>query len=343
MMRLGKAGLGMRAIGLAGLCALALAPQQARAEMALDVDFSLGEPAPAQPGETPAISASATAFAAEDSQDVAPTEAQWRYDEDLLATLDFETRLSTGDHIRSIRTETIAAFGYMTAINVAKIIRRGNVASPSFANEGWFGLDTRNVGVDKLVHAHNSYVLAELAGARIRRNTGTVRGTALTGALLSSGFMLYSEFFDAFKGGFGYEDLVANSLGAAFSAVRETTPGMEHLDFRMLLMPNRQVYSPTGREHYRQLRYLLAYELAGIKGLENSPLRFVELHAGYYASGFTTREQNRGETPERRPFVGLGLNLNEVLFHRAPRTKAARSVSQMLDYWQPPYTYVHLR
>ena len=34
-------------------------------------------------------------------------------------------------------------------------------------------------------------------------------------------------------------------------------------------------------------------------------------------------------------------NLNEVLFGREPKRKTARAASQLLDYWQPPYTYIH--
>jgi hypothetical protein len=72
-------------------------------------------------------------------------------------------------------------------------------------------------------------------------------------------------------------------------------------------------------------------------------LRFVELHAGYYATGFTQREKDRGERRDRKPFVGLGVNLGELLFGRTRSSRAARAASQLLDYWQPPYTYVHAK
>ncbi len=257
---------------------------------------------------------------------------------------DSGARLSFGDHFRSVRTEMALAFGYMTAVNLIKIAARGGASTDfKFHDEGLFGTDTRELGVDKLVHAHNTYLLSELIGARIRKKTGTTRGTALSGALLGSGLMLYSEIYDGFKKGFGFYDVAFNSMGAAFSVVRNTVPGLEEkLDFRALIIPNRQIYSPTGKEHYRQLRYMFALELGGFEGLRRSPLRFVELHAGYYGKGFTEREEDRGERPQRKLFVGIGLNLNELLFRRNPRTKFGRAASQLLDYWQPPYTYVHV-
>ena len=303
------------------------------------LDFALGAPKPA-----------AAVYSAEGEirpslltlADLQPEPADDR--SARIVPRDSGARLSFGDHFRSVRTEMALAFGYMTAVNLIKIAARGGASTDfKFHDEGLFGTDTRELGVDKLVHAHNTYLLSELIGARIRKKTGTTRGTALSGALLGSGLMLYSEIYDGFKKGFGFYDVAFNSMGAAFSVVRNTVPGLEEkLDFRALIIPNRQIYSPTGKEHYRQLRYMFALELGGFEGLRRSPLRFVELHAGYYGKGFTAREEDRGERPQRKLFVGVGLNLNELLFRRNPRTKFGRAASQLLDYWQPPYTYVHV-
>lgn len=326
-------------LALLASCAIAAAP--AHAEIALNhVDFELAQldlaPALSQPGQDEPLAFALTSAAVQ--PELAPVGDQSA----RIVTTDDQMRLSFGGHVKAIKTEMAVAFGYMTAVNIAKIINRGETGSFKTRNEGFFGRDTPELGVDKLAHAHNTYMLAELIAARIRRNTGTTRGTAMSGALLASGLMFYSEVYDGFKGGFGVHDLVFNSLGAGFSVLRNTTPGLEDkLDFRVLVIPNHQIYSPTGHEHYRQLRYMFALELAGFKGLERSPLRFVELHAGYYGKGFTDPEQDRGEARQRKLFAGVGLNLNELLFKRAPRTKAARTASQVLDYWQPPYTYVH--
>jgi hypothetical protein len=254
-----------------------------------------------------------------------------------------DQRLSFGKHVRSVRTEMLVGFGYMTVVNIAKIIDRGTQGGFKFHDEGLFGKDTRELGMDKLVHAHNTYLLTELIAARIRKNTRTTAGTELSGALLASGLMLYSEFYDGFKGGFGFKDVAFNSMGAGFGVLRNTVPGLEEkLDFRRLVVPyDGHVYSFTGLNHYRQDRYLFALELGGFKGLRKSPLRFVELHAGYYATGFTEEEKEDGDPLRRKIFVGVGLNLNQLIFGRAPRSRVTRAASQVLDYWQPPYTYLH--
>jgi hypothetical protein len=322
-------------------CVALAAPARAETDLP-PVEFDLQEPLPALPpldaGPAETLPSLLTAAAVQ-AELASADQAQAP---EAIATRDSQTRLSFGEHAKSIKTELGVTFAYMTAVNLLKIANRGSVSGFSFKDEGLFGKDTSNLGVDKLVHAHNSYMLTDLLAARIRKNTGTTRGTALSGAVLSSGFMLYSEIYDGFKGGFGFYDLAFNSMGAGFAVLRDTTPGLEEkLDFRVLLIPNRNIYSPTGKEHYRQLRYLFALKLSGFEEIERSPLRFVELHAGYYATGFTRREERRGELPERKPFVGVGLNISELLFGRTPRTRVARAGAEVLDYWQPPYTYIH--
>lgn len=331
---------GWRAPVLACLLAgSALPASPAQAETALaEVSFDLHEPA----GDSESIDLTVPEIQSPLLAEMSIQSAVTASEAEVEDPVTDELRLSFGDHVRAIKTELAVAFAYTTAVNVAKLAARENFRSFGLKDEGLFGKDTRELGMDKLVHAHNTYVMSEILGARIRRNTGTTRGTALSGAILASGLNVYSEIYDGFKGGFGLYDLAFNSMGAVFSVIRHTTPGLEEkLDFRVLIMPNRQIYSPTGEEHYRQLRYLFALELAGFKGLEKTPLRFVELHAGYYGKGFTDREEDRGEPRERKLFAGVGINLNELLFKRSPKTKAARAASQVLDYWQPPYTYVH--
>ncbi len=46
---------------------------------------------------------------------------------------------------------------------------------------------------------------------------------------------------------------------------------------------------------YSGQRYLLALKLSGFERFSRTPLRLVELHAGYYARGFTKEEEDLGE------------------------------------------------
>lgn len=259
--------------------------------------------------------------------------------DDRLAGAD-RPHLSFGQRVGAVKWEAGSLFAYMTVTQVA--VTKGT-RSFHFQNEGWFGKDTTNLGIDKLTHAFNSYMLAELLHWRISQKTGNAHGSAATAAVLASGLMIYSEIFDAHKktSGFSVQDVLSNSAGAAFSVVRNTVPGLkEKLDFRLLLVPNSDIFTFKGKRHYEQQRYLLALQLAGFDKLRDGPLRFVELHAGYRATGFTAPQQERGERLRRSVFVGVGLNLNE-LFFRNTRSGVGHVASQTLNYLQLPYTAAH--
>lgn len=248
---------------------------------------------------------------------------------------------SFGAEVGAVKWEAGALFAYMTATQIAVTKKTEGF---HFQDEGWFGKDTTNLGVDKLTHAYNSYLIAEFLQSRIARKTGVKGSGAVTAAVLASGLMIYSELYDAHKvtSGFSIQDVLFNTGGAAFSVARNTVPGLERkLDFRLLLIPNSDIYTFKGKRHYAQQRFMLALKLSGFEGMERSPLRFLELHAGYHASGFTGPDRARGETPRRRIFYGVGVNLKE-LFFKSPRSTAGRIAGQALDYLQVPYTAIHI-
>lgn len=248
---------------------------------------------------------------------------------------------SFGEDVKAIRWEFAAVAGYYTAINAAKLFK--NPRLPRTKKEGWFGRSTNNVGVDKLAHAYSSYVISEILVARLRKKTGGAPGSEVTAAILASGVMAWAEFFDSIEpsGGWSWEDVAFNSLGAGFSVLRNSVPGLDKkLDFRLMIEPNKDIYAINGKEHFQQQRYLFALKAAGFRRFEHTPLRLVEFHLGYRGDDFLNEDREAGITPKRHIFVGLGLNLRELLFKR-PSSRAGRAAGEVLDYFQPPYTAVH--
>ena len=151
---------------------------------------------------------------------------------------------------------------------------------------------------------------------------------------------------------------MADAAGALFSIARRSVPGLrDKLDFRLLYVPSEsswQALSCFPKPHcdsdgdtvrgpftdYSAQRYLLALKFSGFERLQRTPLRLLELHGGYYARGFTQEEEDRGDPLKRRLFVGVGLNVGELLF--PGRRKGVAGVAKWaLQYLQVPYTAAH--
>ena len=247
---------------------------------------------------------------------------------------------SLGSRLMAVKWEALGLFAYVTA---AQTYWTHDTTSFHFKDEGWFGRDTTNLGIDKLTHAFNAYLITEFLGARIGKKTGDRKAAALPAALLSMGVMFYSELWDAHKtdSGFSMQDLTFNTLGATFSVLRHNVPGLEDkLDFRLLMMPNSQIYTFKGKRHYEQQRFLLSLELAGFRQFRNSPLRFIELQVGYRGRHFSNAERAAGVIPDRDIFFGVSLNIKELFFKNS-RSKLGRAVASGLNYLQLPYTGVY--
>ncbi len=213
-----------------------------------------------------------------------------------------------------------------------------------FSDEGFFGKDTKNGGMDKLGHAWSAALISDFFVDRIRENAGDPSGAAITGAALSMGVMTVIEVMDGFAGdhGFSPQDIVFDILGAGFSFIRNTYPWLKNkLDFRMEYVPsgNHGNYSPWS--DYSGQKYLLALKLAGFESLADTPARFFEFQLGYYARGFTRKEKNKGIPKQRQVYVAIGINLQELLFGRyTPQEPMLKTYGRrVFEYVEVPYTY----
>jgi len=246
------------------------------------------------------------------------------------------------DQASSVKWDILALYGGVTLFG----IKNWDWGSSGyhFQSEGWFGTDTKYGGMDKLGHAYTGYVVSQYFTQRIAHSVDDPTNAAITGALLGMGFQTYIEFFDGFAGmhGFSYEDLIADGVGATFSFLRNTVPGLaEKLDYRMEYWGASDYHDWGPATDYDGQRYLLALKLSGFEKLEETPLRFVELQAGYFTEGYTDQTRAKDVDPKRVPYLAIGLNLNELL-GEAPEvrnTMPGEFADTMFTYWQPPYTY----
>lgn len=186
-------------------------------------------------------------------------------------------------------------------------------ASFRFNSEGWFGMSTGSGGLDKIGHAYGAYMTSELLYWRLR---ATHRGHAVVSwypALFGTLLYQYIEVFDGYSvdHGYSYQDVIMNSVGVGLSWLRHTFPAVGRtLDFRLF-------YYPSGGSTFRPMidyegqKFFGVVKLAGIPGVERTPLRYLEPFVGYYTRGFP--RYARSNEKSKHVMVGVGLSLSELL------------------------------
>jgi Predicted periplasmic lipoprotein (DUF2279) len=210
-----------------------------------------------------------------------------------------------------------------------------------FTNEGFFGNETKYLGIDKLGHAYGTYVYSDILTQRIAQKTNDRTGAAVTGSIMGLAIQFGVEVGDGFSPdqGFSPQDMMFNTMGAGFSLLRNAVPGLaDKLDFRYEYWKSEfSPFDPSG--DYSGQKYLLALKLSGFEAFEESPLRFFELHAGYFARGIGDSTIGNGVARRREPYVGIGFNLQQLIRESPARDTAPGLLAgRLLEYIQPPFT-----
>lgn len=270
---------------------------------------------------------------------VLPVEAQESSSSSLIANPDQD--VSFGQRVGSMKWELIGAAAYITVNNINVVA--GETQSFRFVNEGLFGRNTGQLGVDKLSHAWNGYLFTDVLYKRMARKVGGGPKAAWTAAALGMGLQTYGEFYDAIHrgSGFSWHDMGFNAAGVGLSVLRNTVPGLaDKIDYRTFFVPPNRPDGVGKPDRFEKQRFLLALKGSGFGGVRNTPLRLLELQLGYRAKNFSGEDRAAGLVPERRIFVGVGFNLSEALL-RGRRGGAASFGRNTLNYLQLPYTAVH--
>ncbi|MBE0503386.1 MAG: DUF2279 domain-containing protein [Desulfuromonadales bacterium] len=230
---------------------------------------------------------------------------------------------------RQVMNVTLAGVGVVTAWGVANWDYFSR--KPLAKSEGWFGQNTKEGGVDKLGHVFATYAAAQGISSLFEHWCFTPEEAAWFGALSSFAILGVMEVGDSFSDyGFSYEDFVANAVGAMASYYRYRHPGLaQKVDLRWEIGVHPGQMDIT--TDYENSKYLLALKLNGFERFNQSILKHVELHAGYFVRGYS----DASAPDERNLYMGVGLNLTD-LFRRSGHNR----VATFLNYYQPPGTYL---
>ena len=260
------------------------------------------------------------------------------------------------DHSASIPLELGLAAGAIGAVGV--VGWHWGDSGFHFEKDCWFCRDAHAGGMDKAGHMFTGYLVTDLLAQRILANSNDPAGAEITAGIYAMTYMTGIEVLDGFtkKYGFSTWDLTADAIGVALGVARNVVPGMrEKIDFRIMYTPVSYERPDVGPTHmqfippYNRTRYIAALKASGFESLRETPLRYLELHAGFDARGYSSREQKLGYPREQNLYVGIGLNLNELLFGKGPvpnfadqrDTELGWAISNTLERVQIPYTSVY--
>lgn len=240
-----------------------------------------------------------------------------------------------------------ATIGGTLAYGRAKWWKDGFGGGFKTTREGWFGQDTRYGGADKLGHAMFAY-----AGSRLLTQTfewaGHDSNTALKlGLWTAVGTLMGVELIDGFsrKWRFSREDALANLAGGALAYVMERNPGLDALmDLRIQYSSSSggKQFDPFG--DYSSQRYLLVLKASGVPALKrHALLKYLEFNVGYGTRNFDAGPG--APAPTRNAYVGLSLNLSELLRHtvyqgNASPSRTQRATETLFEFMQIPATTV---
>jgi len=201
-----------------------------------------------------------------------------------------------------------------------------------FENERWFERDTRYGGADKSGHFWSSYALSHLYSYVYRKWGYTEKEANLYGALSNLGVHTFMEVADGFSSqGFSHEDLIMNVAGTGVAYVWGKVPYLaKKIDLRMEYTPefdSRDFGFPT---NYERQKFLVALKADGFDFISNRYLRYLELHAGYYAHGYKDYREGGSDDRRRHLYFGIGFNVSKLV-QKFVKTR-------VLDYFQIPYT-----
>lgn len=203
--------------------------------------------------------------------------------------------------------------------------------SPNATSEGWFGNDTESGGADKIGHAYTTYAFSHALAILYDYWGFDQKSAALYGTLSSYAIMTYMELGDAFSDfGTSYEDLIANTVGALLGYVLYSNDDLSSkIDFRWEY--NFKFSDLDITTDYENSKYLLALKLNGFEAARDSLWRHLEFHLGYYTRNF----DSVGGDKERNLYVGIGLNLTDLLYRNS-----WKKTGTVLRYIQLPYTSI---
>ncbi len=202
--------------------------------------------------------------------------------------------------------------------------------APKTKTEHWFSDKSKDGGSDKCGHFYNSYMLSFWIAKACEEWGYTKKQALVRGYLSSLGLMTLMEIGDAYSSyGFSNEDICMNILGATTGYIFYKYPNIDRkIDFRVEYQPTFD--TADFLTDFKRMKFLFTVKPEGFDFVKWEPLKYIELHAGYYVRGFADEEPAKS----RHYFFGAGINVSRIL-----RKFSYNRIAHVVECLQVPYTY----
>ena len=197
-------------------------------------------------------------------------------------------------------------------------------------DEGWYGENTKYGGADKMGHFWATYAFSDALTGLYKHWGYESRKANAYAALSAWSVQAFMEVADATSEsqGFAIEDMVMNTVGALTSVVMERYPELDRkIDFRIEYVLNVDIDGIF--DDYSNQYYSMVLKLDGFDSIENTMLKYLEFHAGYFTRGYSDDDEEN----ERSLYAGVSLN-----FSRLFQQNGWEKTGKLLEYIQVPYS-----
>ena len=203
------------------------------------------------------------------------------------------------------------------------------------SSEGWFEKESKTGGSDKTGHLYMTYLLSRVFASRMEDRGYTLEESSFWGAVSGLTARTLLELGDATSPyGFSKEDWIADAVGAGLAYWIRANPRVDDfLDVRIEYWPKN---NSEGRSDlttdYSNMRHLIAFQLSGFEAIQDTPLRFIEVQAGFYSRGYRSYDTM---SESQHAYVGIGISLSAL-----SRESNVNVLENIFEFYQPGHTYI---
>ena len=211
--------------------------------------------------------------------------------------------------------------------------------------ENPLGAHAINGGADKFGHMYGNYAMKRLTTFLFKASGSSANMANLEGALLTDIITTAGEIGDGFGPNYGFDpyDMLANQAGILIAVILDYSPFLDRIfTMRWEYYPSKAMRNKFNiKDHhdiftdYSGQKVMLTTKLGGIPYLSITPLRYINIDAGYYARGYRPAEGFDRRT--RNYYVGLSINLSIVSGDLLPTGYVSSSFQSIFNYIQVPY------